>query len=138
MEYSGWVAVSYHQYQLRDDLAQPPDIPHQGELINDEADEGSLGIRAFQHTGRIKLTVRILAAPPSAPALQHRRHAEAVLVSESGELYVCEWGSGPVEGFPNLAADGPGSYRIRVQAPANAPEDAEDEEHQIEIWLESA
>ncbi|MEV5706379.1 hypothetical protein [Actinoallomurus sp. NPDC052274] len=119
----------YGYYYVRDDQAATPDAPG-GELINDEADEGSFSVAADTDSAQVQVTVRTLQAAPERASGDWDRTAETELVSSSGQVYVCEWGAGPVDDLPNLAASGPGAYMIRVHSRKRS----DTEEHLIEVW----
>lgn len=130
MEHTNLVPTIYGYYYVRDDQAATPDAPSDGELINDEADEGSLSVAAGTDAAEVQTAVRMFPAAPEPVGGEWDRTAETELVSASGHVYICEWGRGPVDGLPNLATAGPGTYMIRVHSRKRD----DTEKNLIEVW----
>ncbi|MYT74488.1 MULTISPECIES: hypothetical protein [unclassified Streptomyces] len=93
------------------------------------------------HTGYVHVTVRphtVAPAPAGTEAC-----AEAGFLSTTGRLNVHSWEDGSIDELPNLAAAGPGRYRLRVRAQgralgrrldSRAPEAPVVESYLLETW----
>lgn len=108
------VDVEYHLFQITDPqgpVADDLDASHTG-LVS--ADGGGIEVTTGIHTGEVYVTVEPHSKWPD-PAPGWEEIAEISCHSPSRELLVTSFTDDPAD-LPSLASDGPGSYRLRVQA----------------------
>ncbi|MGK5559165.1 hypothetical protein ACSNOI_46970 [Actinomadura kijaniata] len=151
---NGWIQVSEGQYYLMAAGASQPEPPTQaGRILSNEADEGSLYIKAGTYEGKIHLAVHVHAEAPPPDDTSWEVVEDSEIEASEGELDVIKWGGGVPGDFSDLAYYGPGTYHVRVHTrrrPLQATDltDSEDvdpatdiekgllEEHLIVMWPE--
>ncbi|CAL9645775.1 hypothetical protein [Streptomyces sp. enrichment culture] len=108
------VFAEYHLFQITDPDGSPADdlgAPPTG-LVS--ACGGAIEVHTGIHTGDVQVTAELHSRPPE-PASGWEEIAEISCHSPSGDILVAPLMHDPVD-LPNLAAHGPGSYRLRVHA----------------------
>ncbi|CUW33345.1 hypothetical protein [Streptomyces reticuli] len=113
----GSVGVHYHQFLVTDPggpvAEDETDASHTG-LVGITA--GDATVHTGIHTGDVDVTVTAHRQPPPPDAGEWEEIAEISLHSPTGTLQVTPLMTDLDEDLPNLAAAGPGTYRLRVHA----------------------
>jgi hypothetical protein len=106
--------VFYAQYYIREAGTVPEGLDRvENGLV--EASGSAARVVAGLHTGTIELAVELRSDSPSADLSIWDEAAEVSIDSPQGQLYVEPWGGGRAH-LPNLASEGPGTYRLLVLA----------------------
>ncbi|BCM71182.1 hypothetical protein EASAB2608_06516 [Streptomyces sp. EAS-AB2608] len=113
----GPVGVHYHQFLVTDPggpvAEDETDASHTG-LVGITA--GDATVHTGIHTGDVDVTVTAHRQPPPPDAGEWEEIAEISLHSPTGTLQVTPLMTDLDEDLPDLAAAGPGTYRLRVHA----------------------
>lgn len=125
---------------------QAPDIADAGNGLIAVEEDGA-GILTGLTVGPVEVAVTTHASEPPLHGGDWDEVVETSFISTTGSALVTSWEDGEAEDLPDLAPNGPGSYRVRVHARGRdegrakdslGPDDDPVEVYLLQVWTAPA